>query len=53
MKEVRQKKWIVWFGIPNGTHIWQPVDAGPGKLFKSRIKQEQKIWLWLDENIEI
>ena len=40
MKEVRQNIGRVWFGIPNGTHFWQPVDAGPGKVFKSRIKQE-------------
>ena len=53
MKEVRQSKGIVWFGIPNGTHFWQPADAGPGKVFKSRIKQEQNTWLELDENIEI
>ena len=53
MKEVRQNKGIVWFGIPNGTHFWQPVNAGPGKVFKSRIKQEQNIWLERDENIEI
>ena len=53
MKEVRQNKGIVWFGTPNGTHFWQPVDAGAGKVFKSRIKQEQSIWLELDENIEI
>ena len=53
MEEVRQNKVIVWFGIPNGTDFWQPVDAGPGKVFKSRIKQEQNIWLELDENIEI
>ena len=53
MKEVQQNKGMAWFGIPNGTHFWQPVDAGPGKVFKSRIKQEQNIWLELDENIEI
>ena len=53
MKEVRQNKGIVWFGIPNGTQFWQPADASPGKVFKSRIKQEQNIWLELDENIEI
>ena len=53
MKEVRQNKGIVWFGIPNRTHFWQPVDVDPGKVFKSRIKQEQNIWLELDENIEI
>ena len=32
--DVRQHKGIVWFGFPNGTHFWQPVDAGPGKAFK-------------------
>lgn len=53
LKEVRQHKGIVWFGVPNGTHYWQPVDAGPGKAFKSHIKEEQNIWLENDENIEL
>ncbi|XP_065642725.1 uncharacterized protein LOC136074348 [Hydra vulgaris] len=53
LNEVRQHKGIVWFGVPNGTHFWQPVDAGPGKAFKSRIKAEQNIWLENDENIEL
>ena len=53
MKEVPQNKGIVWFSIPNGKHFWQPVDAGPGKIFKPHIKQGQNIWLELDENIEI
>ena len=40
MKEVRQNKGIVWFGAPNGTHFWQPVDAkkySTGKVFKSQV----------------
>ena len=53
LNEVRQHKGIVWFGVPNGTHFWQPVDAGPGKAFKSHIKAEQNIWLENDENIEL
>nr|XP_047139036.1 uncharacterized protein LOC124814961 [Hydra vulgaris] len=53
LNEVRQHKGIVWFGVPNGTHFWQHVDAGPGKAFKSHIKAEQKICLENDENIEL
>ena len=53
LKEVRQHKGIIWFGVPNGTHYWQPVDAGPGKAFKARFKEEQNIWLENDENIEL
>ncbi|XP_065664823.1 uncharacterized protein LOC136086454 [Hydra vulgaris] len=53
LNEVRQHKGIVWFGVPNGTHFWQPVNAGPGKAFKSHIKVEQNIWLENDENIEL
>ena len=45
MRAVRQRNDIVWFGIPNGTHFWQPVDAGPGKAFKSHAKKEQNIAL--------
>ena len=53
LNEVRQHKGIVWFGVPNGTLFWQPVDARPGKVFKSHIKAEQNIWLENDENIEL
>ncbi|XP_065665464.1 uncharacterized protein LOC136086894 [Hydra vulgaris] len=53
LNEVRQHEGIVWFGVPNGTHFWQPVDAGRGKAFKSHIKTEQNIWLENDENIEL
>lgn len=53
LREVRQHNGIVWFGVPNGTHFWQPVDAGPGKAFKSYIGREQNIWLEKDKNIEL
>ncbi|XP_065671907.1 uncharacterized protein LOC136089754 [Hydra vulgaris] len=53
LNEERQHKGIVWFGGPNGTHFWQPADAGPGKAFKSHIKAEQNIWLENDKNIEL
>lgn len=31
----------LWYGVPNATHLWQPVDAGYGKLYKSMIQKEQ------------
>ena len=51
--EVRMHSGIVWYGIPNRTHFWQPVDAGPGKTFVSLVKQAQQEWLEHDENIEL
>ena len=26
---------LVWYGLANATDIWQPVDAGYGKILKS------------------
>ena len=41
------------YGIPNGTHFWQPVDAAPGKTFVSLIKQAQNEWFEYDDNVEL
>ena len=41
---VRKTGVIVWFGVPNGTNIWQPVDCGYGQLYKLQIALAQERW---------
>ena len=41
---------ICWFGPPNATDIWQPVDAGFGMLVKTLTRQAFFHWLECDEN---
>ena len=43
---------IVWYGPPNATGLWQPVDSGYGNLLKVLTKAEQQDWLEHDENLE-
>ena len=31
---------VVWYGLPNATDLWQPADAGYGKMLKTLMKQE-------------
>ena len=35
----------VWYGLPNATDLWQPVDAGYGKMLKTLMEQEHHRWL--------
>ena len=39
--EVKDLKGVSWFGPSNCTDVWQPVDAGFGKMLKTLIFQEQ------------
>ena len=39
-KDVSKLNGVVWFGLPNRTDLWQPVDAGMGELIKVLAKQE-------------
>ena len=41
---------LVWYGVPNATDLWQPVDDGFGQLLKVLAIQEHKHWLDCDEN---
>lgn len=50
---VSSKKGIVWYGLPNTTDLWQPIDSGPGYLVKVLVKQSQSRWLEDDENSEL
>ena len=52
-EEIRELKGVVWYGVPNATGIWQPVDAGAGFLIKKLILHEQQRWLEEEENVEL
>ena len=41
---------LIWYGVPNATDLWQPVDAGFRQLLKVLTKQEHNNWLDCDEN---
>ena len=53
---VRQSKGIVWYGVPNVTHRWQPIDAGYGRLIQreqdERIQFDGNLELWLGNSAE-
>ena len=44
-KAVHDDSGLVWFGLPNGTDLWQPVDAGFALVLKARIGIEHRDWL--------
>ena len=43
---------VVWYGLKNGTDIWQPVDAGYAEKLKVMIKHSFFDWLDDDENAD-
>ena len=43
---------VVWYGLPNATDLWQPVDGGYAQLLKSLIGQAQRRWLDDEDNAE-
>ena len=49
---IRKINGIVYYGLPNATDIWQPVDAGYGYLVKKLVAKAQDKWLESDENID-
>ena len=40
---------IVWYGLPNTTDLWQPVDAGYAEAIKINIKQA--FFNWFDYEV--
>ena len=42
---------ITWFGVPNATDIWQPVDGGYAATLKTLINQEFFNWLDDEDNV--
>lgn len=43
---------VCWYGLPNATDLWQPVDAGYAQLLKVLITQNHHTWLECEENAE-
>ena len=43
---------VVWYGLPNATDLWQPVDAGYGKVLKTLMEQEHHSWLDDEEHAD-
>lgn len=50
--EVASQSGVCWFGLPNATDLWQPVDAGYAELFKVFVQQAQHDWLDKEKNAE-
>ena len=51
-EEISSQSGVCWFGLPNATDLWQPVDAGYDELLKTLITQVQHDWLDKEENAE-
>ena len=43
---------VCWYGLPNATDLWQPVDAGYAELLKRLITQRFHNWLDAEENAD-
>ena len=52
-KSVSDLKGVAWFGYPNATDLWQPVDAGYAQLLKVLINQAFHAWLDDDEHANL
>lgn len=44
---------VCWFGLPNATDLWQPVDAGYAELLKTFVFQMQNEWLDKEDNADL
>ena len=51
-QKVAEIEGLCWYGVPNATDIWQPVDAGYAQKLKVLIRSEHYRWLDCDENAE-
>ena len=49
-KSVSDLNGVCWYGLPNATDIWQPVDAGYAELLKVFLNQKHHEWLDSDDN---
>ena len=43
-EEVQKSGGIICYGVKNATDLWQPVDAGMGRLLKVLVFHEQQDW---------
>ena len=49
---VRDQKGLFWYGLADGTDLWQPVDAGYAQVLKTLISREHQDWLYRDDNTD-
>ena len=50
---IRNINGIVWYGLNKATDLWQPVDAGFGRLMKQKIREACDEWLMEEENMDL
>ena len=43
---------VVWYGLPDKTSLWQPVDAAYAKMLKTLMEQEHHKWLDDEEHVD-
>ena len=43
---------LVWYGLPDATDLWQPVDTGYAQVLKALIAKEQQDWLDDESNAD-
>ena len=51
-KTVYDDSGLVWFSLPNGTDLWQPVDAGFAQVLTVLIGIEHRDWLDQENNAD-
>ena len=49
---VAKSKGLLWYGLPDATDLWQPVDAGYAACLKSLISIKHRNWLDIEDNAE-
>eukprot|EP00795_Rhopilema_esculentum_P008179 gene8179-14110_t len=51
-EDEHKSKGVSWYGLPNATDLWQPIEAGYGSLLKVFIQQVHSNWLDADDNAD-
>ena len=51
-EKVSAIKRLCWYGLTEGTDLWQPVDAGDKDILKKLVGIQQRKWLDNDENAD-
>ena len=49
-KSVADANGLLWIGLPDGTDLWQPVDAGYAACLRALIAIEHRNWLDIENN---
>ena len=50
--DIRSRNGLLWYGLPDATDLWQPVDAEFAACLKALISIIQREWLDFDENAD-